>query len=160
MRIGICLRNLLVLAPCTVAAAAIIVPAAYILIAGIAAEHAGKAMPLSTPPFTTGAAALAVLLAGITAVACGGLVIRIQSLWTIAAIVLAFPLLQLLTLQIPQHLPAKFLTAWQMMGWMPEWGWWTAVGAGAVLFLCCGPFGEPQPEQPEPPKPQSAAKKK
>ncbi len=159
MNIGVYLRNLLAWALCVCAAAGLVVPAGYVVVKNVINEQVGQPA-LYSPPIGGTLIALGIC-AGVTVgiLIIGAFVIKLTSLWTASAILMAFPALHLATKLIREHLSSKFLEAWQPLVTVPDWGWWTMFGISLAFYLFCGAKSQ-EPVTVEPlPEPPPAKKK-
>jgi hypothetical protein len=159
--LGFTLRNTALFALCVVVAGLAVIPALYLMLANGTADAAGRTLPLVTShPYLEALGTLTVCLLGIGLIVLCGLLVRFTSLWTVAALLMALPMLHGLSLSAHHLLPDRFKAAWTFFAFMPVWGWWAAVATAFVLFVVSWPFGHAAvPVQEEAEQPQPAPKR-
>ncbi len=159
MNVGVYLRNLLAWALCVCAAAGLVVPAGYVVVKNVLNEQAGLPA-LYSPPIGSTLIALGIC-AGVSIgiLIIGAFVVKLPSLWTASAVLMAFPALHLATKLIREHLNSKFLEVWQPLVSVPDWGWWTMFGVALAFYLFCGVKSQ-QPVAVTEPEPNPAPAKK
>ncbi len=149
--IGITFRNALLFAVCVATAGTVVIPSLYMMLVNGNADVVGKPLQLATShPYVEALATLALFAGGLVVIVVCGLLVRFTSLWTVAAILMAFPALHLLFLNDAGFMPSRFKTAWTMFSFMPFWGWLIAAGVALLLFLVSWPFGLPTAAEEEP----------